>query len=158
MNPATKEDSSAPSVVIEMPVLTLKRIEDTGRETFGEFYLGEDFDTRISYSLELPWRENRPNISCIPAGTYICAREPNAVYTEVFRLLRVPGRDGILIHPANMAAELEGCIAPGLEIERVGWTGVLHSRDALSVLRALIDTRAFHLRILPVGAAEPCSA
>lgn len=141
-----------------MPVLTLKRTEDTGKETFGEFFIGDDLDMRIAYSLELPWRDNRANISCIPPGIYICAREPNAVYVEVFRLLRVPQRDGILIHPANMARELEGCIAPGLEMEREGWSGVLHSRDALSVLRALIDTRAFHLRVLAAPGHEPCSA
>tara|TARA_B100001245_G_C22866715_1_gene416814 strand:+ start:808 stop:1215 length:408 start_codon:yes stop_codon:yes gene_type:complete len=67
----------------------------------------------ICYTIELPWWNNQRNISCIPEGKYLLAKR----HTEErgFHLIvkDVPGRDGILFHPANNALkELEGCIAP----------------------------------------------
>jgi hypothetical protein len=53
------------------------------------------------------------NEKIIPAGHYICKRDwyHRGDY-ETFEVI-VPGRDRILIHGANYADQLEGCIAPG---------------------------------------------
>lgn len=50
-------------------------------------------------------------------------------------LLDVPGRDAIRVHAANFAAELKGCIAPG--IKRAG-EGIERSRAALIMVMAKI--------------------
>lgn len=67
-------------------------------------------------TIELPWLENRPRISCIPAGRYQIKKRCSVKFNWHFELVDVPGRSAILIHPANHAAlELKGCIAPVLQ-------------------------------------------
>ncbi|WP_262249831.1 DUF5675 family protein [Parapedobacter soli] len=78
--------------------------------TNGTLYL---YGKPICHTIELPWRDNRRNVSCIPEGRYRLVRSLGRRFHYCIRLLDVPGRSGILIHPANDAAtELRGCIAP----------------------------------------------
>lgn len=66
-------------------------------------------------TLELPWADNKTGISCIPPGTYTLAWEMSPRLKRfTLRLKGVPGRWGILIHPANEVKELKGCIALGM--------------------------------------------
>lgn len=69
---------------------------------------------KICYTIELPWKENQMQISCIPVGKYLITREYSLKFKlHIFRLDSVVGRSDILIHPANNAIdELHGCIAP----------------------------------------------
>ena len=70
----------------------------------------------ICHTIELPWRDNRRNVSCIPEGRYRLVRTRGRRFQYCIRLLDVPGRSGILIHAANHAAtQLRGCIAPVTE-------------------------------------------
>ena len=70
-------------------------------------------DRFVGFTIELPWKENKKQVSCIPEGVY----ELRPRYSEKFKhhlvLENVPNRSLILIHPANDAnKELQGCIAP----------------------------------------------
>jgi len=68
----------------------------------------------------------------IASGEYRCVRDwyHRGDY-EAFEIL-VEGRDRLLIHAANRARELEGCIAPGHERSKIsGQTAVIHSKAAL---------------------------
>lgn len=62
------------------------------------------------YTLELPWAENRPNISCIPLGPYEFVLN---LKRNVIQFLEVPGREGIQIHTGNTLADTHGCILVG---------------------------------------------
>ncbi|WP_340152415.1 DUF5675 family protein [uncultured Marivirga sp.] len=76
---------------------------------------------KICHTIELPWKENQPFISCIPEGKYLL--EKRITHERGFHLIlkSVPGRSWILIHPANDArTELEGCIAPVSELTGIG--------------------------------------
>ena len=78
-------------------------------------------DQFMGFVIELPWLENRRNISCIPEGVY----ELKARYSEKFKhhlqLENVPRRSLILIHPANDAQkELSGCMAPVTQLTGIG--------------------------------------
>jgi hypothetical protein len=91
----------------------------------------------ICNTIELPWRDNQRSISCIPEGKYILRKR----YTQKFKwhieITNVPGRAGILFHPANHAAqELHGCIAPVTKISGAG-TGLL-SRKAFARLKEMV--------------------
>jgi len=67
---------------------------------------------RYEYAcLERPWVANRANVSCIPAGTYILKRWESPTFGECLKVMNVPGRTHILIHPANQVDELQGCLA-----------------------------------------------
>jgi len=68
---------------------------------------------QICFSIELPWRNNLRSVSCIPEGNYALRRRNSEHFGWHLEVLDVPGRDAILIHPANSALkELKGCIAP----------------------------------------------
>jgi hypothetical protein len=76
----------------------------------------------IAHTLECPWMNNRPNVSCIPTGEYLCKwGYSQRLRRNTFRVQQVPNRSGILIHPANYAGvalmglrtDLHGCIALG---------------------------------------------
>lgn len=104
-------------------------------------------------TLELPWRENRRGVSCIPCGVY------DALYEDTrkviggvcrwYHLRDVPDRGGILIHPGNFAgdvregfaSDVRGCILIGRDRGVLTPRGharaqrcVLHSRDACAAL------------------------
>ena len=65
------------------------------------------------YTIELPWKDNKRNQSCIPEGRYLLERRFSERFMAHILVKDVPNRSLILIHPANDAAkELKGCIAP----------------------------------------------
>jgi hypothetical protein len=67
----------------------------------------------ICYTIELPWRQNLRNRSCIPEGHYRIILRRSAKFNRHLMLSQVPNRSLILVHPANNAAkQLKGCIAP----------------------------------------------
>lgn len=92
-------------------------------------------DVQLSYTLELPWRNNQRNISCIPEGIYPIVARQSAKYGHHVHVTQVPNRDYILLHPANDASqELRGCIAPVMRL--TGSDQGSHSRIALELLMA----------------------
>lgn len=70
----------------------------------------------ICKTIELPWRENVPLISCIPVGRYLLRKRYSPKFKWHFEIVGVEGRSNILFHAANNAiVELKGCIAPVLQ-------------------------------------------
>ena len=113
--------------------------------TIGKLFFQGEF---VCYTVEKPWKNNAKSISCIPAGIYWIEPYHSQKYPNCYSLkcnalgVSVTGqhRTYILIHPANFPSELEGCIAPGLELHPERW-GVSRSRDAMGKLRVLIEDR-----------------
>ena len=69
--------------------------------------------TKICECIELPWRNNKRMISCIPEGRYRLIKRMHYRWGEQLAVVNVPGREAILFHPGNNALnELQGCIAP----------------------------------------------
>jgi hypothetical protein len=92
--------------------------------------------TLICYTIELPWLGNQRRISCIPEGEYFLQKRFSPKFKWHFLLMDVPGRDLILIHPANDAKlELLGCIAPVTVHTGIGKGSA--SRKALEKLKSL---------------------
>ena len=80
-------------------------------------------------TLELPWRNNEIGKSCIPAGIYVVDRDYTGKQTWYrFRDAEVAPRSAIEIHPANRLHQLQGCIAPCMEIR-----GGVHTSDPVGV-------------------------
>jgi len=115
-------------------MLVLKRIY-LATAVHGELTLN---GKHIAYTIELPWRDNKRRISCIPEGTYLLRKRYSEKFKWHFVLLAVPDRNCILIHPANDAQkELQGCIAPVTKITAEG-KGIL-SRKALQILTDALE-------------------
>lgn len=66
-----------------------------------------------AFSLELPWRDNKQTISCIPDGTYHAAKYNSPKHGKVILLEDVPKRSFIEIHAGNYTHQILGCILIG---------------------------------------------
>ena len=87
----------------------------------------------ICHTIELPWRNNRRDVSCIPEGRYRLELYRSRKFGDCLAVKGVSRRYGVLIHPANDAAtELRGCIAPVTKLTGEG-KGI-YSRIALERL------------------------
>ena len=96
-------------------ILNLYRDKDTGKETLGRLYADDEF---LCYTIERPWIDNLPRISCIPEGKYPLTTKEYGRFWDKYQvpipiLEDTDPRSEILIHPANFAKELAGCIAVG---------------------------------------------
>lgn len=137
-----------------MKELLLQRKMNTPEGMFGELWYME---TRIAHTIECPWRNNISNLSCIPAGSYIC----EYTYSPTFRkylyiLLNVPKRSGIRIHSGNVAgmrdkgmqSDFMGCIGLGMSLGRVyGQRAILSSVRAMGLFDKLVERDTFILTI-----------
>jgi len=93
--------------------------------------------TLVCHAIELPWLHNQKRISCIPEGEYVLQKRYSPKFKWHLHIQNVPGRDLILIHPANDAKkELLGCIAPVSQLTGIG-KGI-RSRNALAKLKAIV--------------------
>lgn len=131
-------------------IVRLIRQPPTAHGTFGQF-IGFDFDY---YSLELPWVDidgnghGDPQKSCITAGNYGCAWHTSPKYGPCYQVTNVPGRSHILIHPANWAHQLLGCIAIGKGRGVLsGKPAITQSRDAIKEFHAAMREQNFTLEV-----------
>ena len=93
---------------------------------------------RICDTIELPWRNNERQISCIPEGRYKIRRRYTGKFGWHCVVENVPNRDGILIHAFNVAwRESRGCIGPVKRIDGEGMGSF--SRAALVDLMDFLD-------------------
>jgi hypothetical protein len=96
-------------------------------------YQGE----KICHTIELPWRNNTPRLSCIPLGRYKLVKQKYDRHGEQIGIPNVLGREAILIHTANDAQrQLLGCIAPVTTL--TGHGKGTESAKALAKLKALV--------------------
>ena len=109
------------------------------RKYFSEGTNGEVFymDRLVTYTIELPSKNNLARVSCIPEGRYELIKKWSLKFNWHLQIMNVSQRSFILIHPANDATrELKGCIAPVCLITGAG-KGI-RSRKALETLTSLV--------------------
>ena len=121
------------------------------------FLTNGDFNCK---TLELPWRYNKQNISCIPAGEYICRIRKSPRFGITYHVKNVPNRGYILIHSGNFAGDKEkgfkshvaGCILLG---KRHGFLydqrAVLSSRITVNKFLRYMKYDEFKLHIIGLG-------
>ena len=94
----------------------------------------EDQPDLVLATVEDPWKDNAPHVSCIPAGTYPLQFAWSAKRNRLVPfVLDVPFRSLIEIHSGNTAADVQGCIALGL---RASASGVSSSQVAVDRFEA----------------------
>ncbi len=115
-----------------MKLKLLRRYHSDG--TNGKLYHG---DQLVCFTIELPWLQNRRNVSCIPEGMYPIRKRFTKSRGNHLIIEEVPDRSGILLHPANDALlELKGCIAPVTQLSGPGLGS--SSRKAVDKLQDLL--------------------
>ena len=120
------------------------------------------------HTLELPWRDNAPNVSCIPAGVYdlayVTALRSFGGRRDLYLVQDVEARSGILLHAGTFAGDKAldwrtdswGCPLLGMTIGTLqGQTAIFRSREAVDRLirylggkpATLIIEEAYHVRL-----------
>jgi len=117
--------------------LVIERFAATKFGTLGTLSLESEGVIVDGYTVELPWRGNRRNESCIPPGIYRAQRHDSPKFGTTYWIRDVPDRSEILVHAANSQSDLDGCIGPGADY---GWwddrneLAVWDSRKTLDLL------------------------
>lgn len=124
--------------------------------TVGKLYTG---DSLICYTIEKPWEDNEPCVSCIPAGVYLLNPCASPKFGNTYcvensalgvSLCSDTQRTHILFHKANSESELLGCIAPvtsfGVLHGKTEWCG-FSSGKAYDKLMSILDGERHTLTI-----------
>lgn len=138
----------------------IHRQENTISGSFGVL----SFDgVEICKTLELPWRNNISNFSCIPTGVYTCSWTWSPRFKRMmYEVKAVKGRSGIRIHRGSFAgardkglrADFSGCIGLGKGTAIVGKQKILtHTSATVAKFEQLLAGQDFTLIIC--GEFEP---
>lgn len=96
--------------------------------TIGRILIDEE---PFGYTIERPWLNNQAFVSCIPANSYRMVRYNSPSYgPDTWMVGAVPDRTYILVHVANVAINVQGCIGLGTSVYE-NLTGVKNSRIAV---------------------------
>lgn len=129
--------------LINNPRLTITRGTSGKKETVGLFVARSGNNTLIGKTLELPWLNNKKNVSCIPKGIY----DAKVAYMEsldgyYYKLINVLDRTEIYIHIGNYYSDIKGCIILGAnlsDINKDGEPDVTSSTVTVNAFMALCD-------------------
>jgi hypothetical protein len=137
-----------------MKLVVLERLETGDHGTFGRIVL----PGLALFTGELPWRDNRPNLSCVPEAGYNVAWTYSPAFKRMmYLLLGTHPRAGIREHSANfmgdrtkgLRSQLYGCIALGM---RLGWMdgqkALLLSAPAVRRFEDYMERKPFRLEIV----------
>ncbi len=104
----------------------LRRMESSCEGTYGVLSVVDlsnpDLPGYHCSTMELPWKNNETDLSCIPLGIYNLELKYSESFSdELYEILDVPDRSSILIHVGNWAGDKnrkyatdsEGCILLG---------------------------------------------
>jgi hypothetical protein len=129
-----------------------------GDRTLGSIYIDGKL---MCKTLELPWKDNKRRISCIPEGDYqvtkeqpIPANDPSGRRERKyihFRIHNVSRRDGILIHRGTKPPHSKGCIVVGMSFTSSSLPELVDSKTALDLLANVLP-EGFILTIKSKGA------
>jgi len=137
-------------------MMMLIRSPSTMQGTPGMLYLLGMFVCRM---MELPWRDNAPDISCIPEGEYdvrYLERSASGHFRDCYHIMDVPDRSGVLIHKGNWAGATDhdyrtdshGCALTATRFGILaGQIAGLASRGAMTHLHEITGRRDFRLRV-----------
>jgi hypothetical protein len=109
-------------------MLLLERFCD--HEKMGVFGIISHDGQQICHSVEQPWDDNKPFHSCVPDGvydlvpfhsdqwgeTYALSNPDLGVFIRIDDMIHSKQRYACLIHLANWARDVSGCVGPGSDL------------------------------------------
>ena len=135
------------------PDVVITRLPSANTQTTGYLNARKPNGVNFScYTLELPWLNNQPNISCIPTGIY----NVKWVHTfkfpfGVYQLQNVINRSGIDIHSGNFSkSDIKGCILFGsgyADLDKDGVQDIINSRITINNFQNYMQKLPFTLQI-----------
>ncbi len=119
-----------------MLTLTLDRDDQDDIRTLGTIRNAADNSVVVPDTLELPWRDNHKDTSCIPEGTYLCKLKFSPEHgINLYWITDVEGRDDVEIHWGNFPANTKGCVLVGQSREQ---DAIDHSKDAFGAFMTFL--------------------
>lgn len=100
---------------------------DDPKQTESDWYV-IDKNHRVVFEcvgLELPWKDNKFRVSCIPNGKYKAIKHKSPRLGNSFWIKDVPNRSEILIHIGNYNKDTVGCLLPGRERTDINKDGLM---------------------------------
>lgn len=89
-----------------------------------------------SHLLELGWKDNKNDISCVPVGIYDLVLEYSDKFkTVLWEAKGIPNRSECKFHSANYYTDLNGCFAPGKRRADINYDGELDVTSSRTALR-----------------------
>jgi hypothetical protein len=127
-----------------MKILIMSRFDSSDQGTFSSLKC-EDLSL---YATERPWLNNKPQVSCIPAGRYEVRWHRSPKFGMCYKVQNVPGRGDILFHAGNFYTHSHGCILPATKLGYIdGKKAGLISKPAVSKMNSFFNTEPFILEI-----------
>lgn len=124
----------------------ITRRDFEGKQTLGKMRV-LDVCNNICFechTLELPWRDNKFQVSCIPLGDYWVEKRWSQKFKHHFIVKDVEGRTYILIHSGNFYEDTLGCVLVGdglTDIDGDGLRDVTNSRETLDELLSFMPDK-----------------
>ena len=124
--------------------ILLTRLAGNSKQTTGYLIVHDVFKTHAQFTtIELPWLNNEPFISCIPPGTYKAKKVLSNTFGWCIQILNVPNRTNILLHYGNSYTNTKGCILIGSKFSKINHDSQLDitsSRKAIKQLTSYFKT------------------
>jgi len=121
----------------------IKRNNDTGKQSVGVCVI-YDHNMNPLFSclaLERAWKNNEPNVSCIPLGEYDCVLEHSPSFDKLlWEIYGVDGRTECKFHAANFWNELNGCIGLGTQLLHLGFDNELDLTNSERTMELFHET------------------
>ena len=130
--PTTPPPEAKPATQTDVLYLSLIRTYQADH-TPGTLFLN---GAQECFTLELPWKANQFQVSCIPEGRYKLSKRHSQKFGHHILLHGTEPRTLILIHSGNTTADILGCILVGMAKGNLnGKPAVLSSKVAMDKLR-----------------------
>lgn len=101
------------------------------------------FPLFTALSLERGWRDNKPNVSCLPMGKHSLVLEySNAFKTDLWEIKDTEPRTECKFHSASYWFHLEGCIALGRKHKKINsdnYYDVTDSRNTMKDFHSVLS-------------------
>lgn len=113
-------------------------------QTLGQLFVYEGTRELLRLkTLELPWKDNQRNISCIPEDEYD-VHYRYTVHSKFkyphFHIQDVPDRSWVLIHKGNFNYQIQGCILVGTDFKHLNDDEDLDIFESTKALNKLLNT------------------
>jgi hypothetical protein len=123
-----------------MKIMSELRLKIKGRVSHSDCTLGRlSYGDYQCFTLELPWLDNKPNVSCIPRGVYQCKKIVSPSLGECINIQGVFGRTYIRIHKGNFTKQIQGCILVGTSIQFIDGDSIPDVGASATAFNGLMD-------------------
>jgi hypothetical protein len=103
----------------------------------------------IAVTLEKPFLDNKPFVSCIPSGSFYCKEIESPRFGHSFEIT-VSGRSHVIFHAGNLPRDTHGCILLGIKFGLLnGDQAILGSKTAVdNFFKRMNSEREFNLQVI----------